>query len=91
MEAFLIGSSLKEFARPKRLFLWIFLAVAVGVLGAVFLLLDRQSELVPAYATLSSIMVFRILALAAAIFATAVVSQEDKTGQDDEHVSTLVR
>lgn len=76
MEAFLIGSALKEFARPKRLVLWIVLAVAVGALGTVFLNLDRHSALQTAYATLTSIMVFRILALAAAIFATAVVSQE---------------
>jgi ABC-2 type transport system permease protein len=62
--------------RPKRFAIWVIVAIAMVVLGQVFLRFTPTSTATAAYSTLSELIVFRILALAAAIFATGVVSQE---------------
>jgi len=73
---FVFTSTLQDMLRPKRFAIWVIVAIAMVVLGQVFLRFTPTSTATMAYSTLSELIVFRILALAAAIFATGVVSQE---------------
>lgn len=76
IEQFIFTSALKDFFRPKRIGLWVLI---VFVLALITVLISRVSpDATPekTYLQMSSIIVYRVLALAAAIFATAVVSAE---------------
>lgn len=76
MGLFLYQSALKDFMRPKRLAVWLF--VVAGVFGIAKLWTTLTTGLSPqeAYNQVSAVLVYRVLALTAAIFSTAVVSQE---------------
>lgn len=76
MGVFLYQSALRDFMRPKRLVVW--LLVVAAVFGIAKLWTGLTSGLSPqeAYNQVSAVLVYRVLALTAAIFSTAVVSQE---------------
>lgn len=73
---YLYTSSLREFMRFRRLAIW--LAVCVGLFGMSVLFKQVNQGKTPQelYPLLSSMLVFRLLPLASAIFSTAVISQE---------------
>lgn len=76
MESYIFLSSLKEFSRFKRVIPWLALSVLAMVLALVWQRLSPDSPPAERYASVSSMIVFRMIALASAIFATAIVSQE---------------
>jgi ABC-2 type transport system permease protein len=76
MSSFLFSAAIRDFLRPKRIAVWlIVIAALVGITIALQItpLGDNDSEL---YARMSTLIVFRVLALAAAIFSTAIVAAE---------------
>lgn len=76
MTSFLITSTLKDFLRLRRLAIWIVIIVALFGLAKAFLFVNPGASAQDTYVQLSGLMVYRVLALAAAIFSAAVVSQE---------------
>jgi len=76
MFGFVYASALKDFMRPARLIVWFFIAVTVFGMGLVWRQLTGDTPLNIQAGQLADILVYRVLALAAAIFATMVVSQD---------------
>ena len=76
MEGAIFNQAIREYFRPKRFLPWI--VVALGCLFIAFKwdFLQSGATADDSYAKVSSIFVFHILALASAIFTTAIVSQE---------------
>lgn len=75
MPLFLYTLALRDFLRPRRIVVWILVALSLLALGliwrSVYTGTPRED-----YASLSSIFVFRLIALSSAIFATAIITQE---------------
>ncbi|MBX3110910.1 MAG: hypothetical protein KF857_02785 [Fimbriimonadaceae bacterium] len=69
-------STLKDFLRPGRLVVWGLVSVVVGLLCRVWTGMSGGMPADVAYGVATSNVVFRLVALAAAIFAPMVVSQE---------------
>lgn len=63
-------------ARAKRMLIWILLAIFVMVLAHFIQTLMTNEPMEQLYDTVVSLLVFRVLALAAAVFSTMVISQE---------------
>jgi ABC-2 type transport system permease protein len=76
MGTFLFSYALGDFLRLKRVVVWVLIALFLYVLARVFLWVGPESSPRDTYATLSGILVFRLLPLASAIFSTGVISQE---------------
>lgn len=76
MFAFLYQTALKDFLRVKRLVVWLLVVVALFGIARIWAGLTTDLKPQEAYNQLSAVLVYRMLALAAAIFSTAVVSQE---------------
>lgn len=76
MAGFLIVTALKDYLRPRRAAVWILIILALFGLSKAFLLVNPGAAAQDSYIQLSGLMVYRVLALAAAIFSTAVISQE---------------
>ncbi|HRK21267.1 MAG TPA: ABC transporter permease subunit [Fimbriimonadaceae bacterium] len=76
MTSFLILSTLRDFVRVRRLAIWIIIVIGLFGLAKAFLFVNPGQSPQDSYVQLSGLMVYRILALAAAIFSAAVVSQE---------------
>ena len=76
MESAIFGQALREYLRPRRLIPWLLLAVLCAVLAFFWGNLNRESTMAGRYAMVSSMLVFRLLALMSAIFTTAIVTQE---------------
>ena len=76
MEAYIFGSSLREFVRFRRLWPWLLVAVGTFGIAAVYHKVDPNTKPEDAYALLSATIVFRILGLSAAIFSSAIIAQE---------------
>lgn len=75
MEAYLFSFTLKDFLRFKRLVAWILILGALfGIAHVIQLVQHQPGE--KAYVNFASIFLFRVEALAAAIFSTAVISAE---------------
>jgi len=75
MAPFVFQNAFAEFFRAKRVVVWVI--VAAGIYGAATAYVRLGgAEPENAYATLSSLLVFRLLPLASAIFSSAVLSQE---------------
>lgn len=72
----IFSQALREYLRPRRVLPWLMLAMLCLLLAAVWSKLNAQALPVERYANVSSMLVFRLLALASAIFTTAIVSQE---------------
>lgn len=76
MEAYLFTSTLREFLRFKRVFIWILIAFFGMGVAALWPYLDSRAALADQYSTVSKIFVIHVLALVSAIYTTAIVSQE---------------
>lgn len=76
MAGYVFQSALTEFLRPKRVLVWLVVALGLFVAARLFMGTRDSADTAEAYAMLSSILLFRLLPLASAIFSTAVLSQE---------------
>ncbi len=76
MELAIFQQAIKEYTRFRRLLPWLALALACFGLAAVWNRLDSTATVQDGYANVSFILAYRIIALASAIFATAIVGQE---------------
>jgi len=76
VESAIFGQAMREYLRPRRLLPWLALAAVCLVLASLWRQLEPGATAQQRYMNVSSILVFRILALVSAIFTTAIVSQE---------------
>lgn len=76
MGLYVFTSTLREFMALRRIAVWVFAVLAVAGLGFAWLKLSGGLGTEVGYATLMGIMGFRLMALVAAVFGTAVVAGE---------------
>lgn len=76
MLGYLFGFSLREFLRPRRVFAWLFVVLALYGIAKLLWVLNRQPTAEKIYLDTANIFLFRVLGLACAIFSTAVISAE---------------
>jgi ABC-2 type transport system permease protein len=76
VEQAIFGQALREYLRPRRVIPWILLGLICALLAFFWKTLEPKSDSAHQYANVSSMLVFRIVALASAIFTTAILSQE---------------
>lgn len=76
MEAYLFAHSLKEFARFRRIIGWLAVCLLIGAIGFVWPKIVIPGSIQEHYGDLSSMLLFRTIALASAILTTAIVGQE---------------
>jgi len=76
MESAIFGQAIKEYVRARRLLPWIVLSFLGLGLAALWSNLDAEATPSSTYITVSGMLVFHLLALASAIFTTAIVTQE---------------
>ncbi len=76
MEGAIFSQAIREYFRPRRFLPWVFLAVICMVIAMQWKSLQVDADSAESYTKVSSIFVFHILALASAIFTTAIISQE---------------
>jgi ABC-2 type transport system permease protein len=76
MELYLVQHSLKDYLRFMRLAPWLALCVLGAGIAAIWPKVVPQESQVQYYADLSSMLVFHLVPLAAAIMVTAIVGQE---------------
>jgi ABC-2 type transport system permease protein len=69
-------AALQDFLRARRLFAWIFAILVVALISRLWAGLTPTLTAREAYAQVTAILNYRLLALAAAILSTAVLSQE---------------
>lgn len=69
------STALKDFIRPARVITWIAIAVAVGLIGRLWVGFQPDQS-VATYGQVMEILGFRVLALASAIFGMQVISAE---------------
>ncbi|MGV3618041.1 MAG: ABC transporter permease [Fimbriimonas sp.] len=72
----IFSQALREYLRLRRVLPWFMLAGICLLLAYLWKQLDRTAQPIDQYASVSSMLVFRLLALASAIFTTAILSQE---------------
>lgn len=73
---FVFTHALRDFARVRRLLVWLVVAAVAFAIGTAYGHVSHGSSRQDTYLLLSAVLPYRILALAAAIFSSAVVSQE---------------
>lgn len=76
MEAFIFTSALKDYLRLRRVWPWLLMAAFCFVVGWVWVSMSTTPKPQDIYSQVSLTLVFKIVALAAAIFSTAVIGQE---------------
>jgi len=76
MESAIFGQALREYFRPRRFLPWMFLAALCLLMAFKWDSMQSGASASDSYGQVSSIFVFHILALASAIFTTAIISQE---------------
>lgn len=76
MESAIFAQALREYLRLKRIVPWFFLGFMCMFVGFYWARLQEGAAAEDAYSNVSSIFVYHILALASAIFTTAIISQE---------------
>lgn len=76
MDGAIFGQAIREYFRIRRLLPWVLLAVFCMVIANYWQALQPTASHEESYSNTSSIFVFHILALASAIFTTAIISQE---------------
>lgn len=76
IERYLYLSTVQDLLRPRRIAVWLFVVGVLFLIAKGYLFLNSSMSDGDAYSLLSSILVFRLLPLASAIFSTTVVSQE---------------
>jgi ABC-2 type transport system permease protein len=75
-ETFVFQAALRDFLRLKRIFIWIVVGFILFGIAKVFLAVWPSGKADETYSMLSSLLVFRLLPLASAIFSSAVIGQE---------------
>lgn len=75
-EAFLFRYVFFDLLRLKRVLVWLLVAIGLFAVSKLWLNVSADQKDVEEYAMLSSLLVFRVLPLASAIFSAAVISQE---------------
>lgn len=75
-ETFIFQAALRDFLRFRRIFVWLLVAVGMFGISKIFLSVWPSKDLSETYSMLSSLLVFRVLPLASAIFSSAVIGQE---------------
>lgn len=73
---FVFTHALRDFARVRRILVWLVVAAVVYGIGLAYVKVTSSEPRQDSYVLLSSVLSYRILALASAIFAMAVVAQE---------------
>jgi len=73
---YLYTSALRDFLRPRRIAAWLIVALILGAGAMQWSGMMRGTSVTEEYGQITSILTFRMLALASAVFSTAVVSQE---------------
>jgi ABC-2 type transport system permease protein len=73
---FLLQATLKDFVRPQRLMTWGVLAAVLYGLARLYVYVGQGEPAADSYGQLSLLLVYRVLMLAAAIYASAVIAAE---------------
>ena len=73
---FVFTHALRDFARARRLLVWLVVAAVVYGIGLMYVRVSAGASRQDTYLLLSATLSYRILALSAAIFSSAVVAQE---------------
>jgi ABC-2 type transport system permease protein len=76
MNAYVFTSTLRDMLRPGRIVVWVLLAVVLGLISLLWQEMSRRPVGEQEYGLLVEMIVYRIVALAAAMFTVSVVSQE---------------
>lgn len=76
MHPYLYISTLKDMLRPMRIFVWVLLGVVLGLVALLFSKMSSQTFGIEQYGMLTTTIVYRIVALAAAMFTMVVVAQD---------------
>lgn len=76
MTGFLYSQALRDFLRARRLIPWLMMCGIVALLGLAWERIEPTSTPVQRYGDLSSMLIFRIVALSAAIYVTSIIGQE---------------
>lgn len=69
-------TTLKDMLRPGRVIAWVIIAAFVGVMGRIWVQFGGDTPVAETYGLMANVIVYRFMALVAAIFSTFVVSQE---------------
>ncbi len=73
---FVFTHALRDFARVRRLLVWVLVAIVFYGIGVAYTRVNEGTSRQDTYVLLSAMLSYRVLALSAAIFASAVVAQE---------------
>lgn len=76
MFSYLYKTTLLEFLRPKRVLVWIVIALALAGASYLYLYFDRNANRFETYSRVSDYFVYRLIPLVAAVYSIAVVGQE---------------
>jgi ABC-2 type transport system permease protein len=76
MIAYLFTSAFRDFLRPARFALWVLVGLVVGMMSYYLANVMQSRDAMGQYGQLASLFAFRVVALAAAIFGSNVISQE---------------
>ena len=76
MNAYVYTSTLRQHLRFSRIFPWLLLGIVAAVMGAIWQRLSPNATDIERYSSVSTMLAYRIMALASAIFTTTIVSQE---------------
>ncbi len=76
IRGFLVSTCLMDIARPQRVLGWGLLMVLLFGVGRLYLYVSPEEPVADAYNQLSSLLVYRVLMLGAAIFSASVIAQE---------------
>jgi ABC-2 type transport system permease protein len=76
MGLFLYTHALKDSLRAKRIIPWIAVSLIVALIGAAWPSITRTNDPVHQYGDVAAMLVFRVMALASAIYTTAIIGQE---------------
>lgn len=76
MESYLYFHALKEMFRIRRIIPWILIALFIGLMGLAWHDVVPDATLDQQYGDVSSMLIFRMVALASAIYTTSIISQE---------------
>ena len=76
MSAYVFWSTFKDMLRPARVFPWVALAVVLGLVSLLWVKMSGDALGAEQYGVLVRLIVYRVVALAAAMFTMAVIAQD---------------
>lgn len=76
MHPYLFISTLKDMLRPMRIFVWVMLGIILALVALLYSKMSGNSLGIEGYSQLTSMIVYRIVALAAAMFTMTVIAQD---------------